>query len=125
RDTPQVTGGTPSPATTGDRHLDDVAHGDREVPVDRLDLGDVPEGRLRTPDHTPVRGFDDAQHRPQHRGLAAPGGPDDPDELTVTDGEGHGLHDRRRTVRASDVLEAHDLVDGARQLGRHAASLTT
>ncbi len=100
-----------------DRQRHHVEHGDGERPVDRLDLGDVADPQpAPTPDRAVPR-VDDAEQGLERRGLAAAGGPDDPDEIALVHGEFDVVDHGVDAVPAADVFEHEE-----RGHGRHRRS---
>jgi hypothetical protein len=85
-------------------HEEALGHGDREVPVHRLDLRHVAGGELRTAHHGAVHRLDRAHEEPQQRGLAGAGRPDDAGEGSLGHVQVHVVEDQRFAVGAARTL---------------------
>ena len=93
-------------------HQHDLLDGDREAPVDRLELGHVADARS-TPAAGCTREADRAviqlghpEHRPEQRGLARAARPDDPGELArIAGSQRDPLEDRPSLVAAGEIVK--------------------
>jgi hypothetical protein len=96
----------------GAGHQDHFGHGHREVPVDRLDLGDVAGPQLGAADDSPRGGRHRTQEHPQERGLARAGRAHHPQPLPhphlEVDVREHGA----LAVGVADAFEGHQRARG-------------
>ena len=101
--------------------LDDTAHGDGEIPVDRLALGEVGEARQHVT-RVAVAEADltggervPAEDGTEEGALAGTVGPDQRGGATAGDVAGDAVERKRLTVAHGDVAEAEDVVGGGEQ----------
>ena len=94
------------------RHQHGLGNSHREVPVDRLDLGDIADAEVGSAGDGSVLGVDESEEESQHGCLAGPRRADDPGECAGPDCQRDIIEDRvALSVAARDLVESDQRID--------------